>query len=182
MSSQNVGEELVGAYLQTVKGCEFVSYNLHTRDTQGEIDVVAINMKARTVYLCEVAIHLVTGLQYVSGGQPDNVRRLVSKFSKDVDYAKKYFRGYKKVFMLWSPIVVDTRPGSKHNQRKDVDEIKKQLRKRKGIDLQVIINEDFRACLGELKKVAREETREFKSPVMRLLQIEAKLNDHLTTP
>lgn len=181
MSSQNVGEELVGAYLQTVKGCEFVSYNLHTRDTQGEIDVVAINMKARTVYLCEVAIHLVTGLQYVSGGQPDNVRRLVPKFSKDVDYAKKYFRGYKKVFMLWSLIVIDTRSGSKHNQRKDVDDIKKQLRKSKGIDLQAIINEDFRDCLEELKEVALEETRELKSPVMRLLQIQAKLNDRLTT-
>jgi Holliday junction resolvase-like predicted endonuclease len=180
LASQNVGEELVGAYLQAIKGCEFVAYNLHTRDTQGEIDVVAINMRTKTAYFCEVAIHLVTGLQYVSSAQPDNVRRLVGKFKKDIAYAKKYFRGYKRVFMLWSPIIRDTRPGSKHSQRRDVTEIQRQLR-REGIDLQVVVNDDFQTAIRQLRAVALKETKELKSSVMRLFQIETKLDDHLTS-
>ena len=177
MASQNVGEELVGAYLQAIKDCEFVAYNVHTRTTQGEIDVVAINMKTKTAYFCEVAIPLETGLKYGSGG---NVRRLVGKFKKDIAYAKKYFRGYKRVFMLWSPIVRDTRPGAKYNQLHDVMEIHRQLR-RERIDLQVVVNEEFQTAVSQLKAVALKETKELKSPVMRLFQIETKLNDRLTS-
>ncbi len=76
MASQNVGEELVSAYLQEVKGCEFVAYNLHTRDIQGETDVIGMNITKRTLYLCEVAIHLVTGLQYVTNKRPDGLTPL----------------------------------------------------------------------------------------------------------
>lgn len=177
--AHNVGEELVGAYLQHVEGYEFVAFNLHTLNTQGEIDVVGLNMKSRTVYLCEVAIHLETGLQYVTDRQPDNVSRLVGKFEKDIEYARKYFKGYKKVFMLWSPIVRDTRLGSKHNQMRDIAEIKMAVKKR-GIDLRVFVNEEFQWAILRLKEIALEESKELKSSVMRLFQIEAKLNDHLT--
>ncbi len=41
MSSQNVGEELVGSYLEVVKGCEFVSYNLQGCDVTRPVDAVA---------------------------------------------------------------------------------------------------------------------------------------------
>lgn len=54
----NVGEELVSAYLQHILGCDFTQQNLYTIDSQGEIDVVGLNLKDRSVYICEVAIHL----------------------------------------------------------------------------------------------------------------------------
>ena len=37
---QNIGEEIAGEYLKVIKGCEFIEYNLHTPDVQGEIDVI----------------------------------------------------------------------------------------------------------------------------------------------
>ena len=59
---QNIGEELAGEYLKIVKGCDFVEYNLYTPDIQGEIDVVGIDVRSKKIYICEVAIHLITGL------------------------------------------------------------------------------------------------------------------------
>ena len=43
----NPGEELVGEYLKNIKHCEFVEYNLHTPEVQGEIDVVGIDVEAK---------------------------------------------------------------------------------------------------------------------------------------
>ncbi|MBI4878876.1 MAG: hypothetical protein HY812_04340 [Planctomycetes bacterium] len=180
MAAQNVGEEMVGAYLQAVKGCEFVAYNVPTRDIQGEIDVVGINMRTRTVHLCEVAVHLETGLLYVKGGQANNVPKLVAKFTKDVAYARRYFRGYKKVFMLWSPIVRGADPRAKHNQLRDVEDVKRAVRKMR-VSLEVIMNADFKKAMDEMKAVALKETKEMKSPVMRLFQLETKLARHLAS-
>lgn len=172
----NIGEAIVGAYLQHIRGCEFVQYNLHTPDVQGEIDVIGINIRDRTIYVCEVAIHLITGLQYVKDKRPDNVDRLVKKFEKDIEYAKRYFTDYQQVFMLWSPIVKNQRDGAKYNQINDVREIQRHLEESHGIQLQAIINEQFSVCLKELRTYARMETKELKSPVLRLMQIEEKLD------
>lgn len=176
----NIGEELVGSYLQVIKGCDFVHYNYYTPDVQGEIDVIGLDMRRKIIYVCEVAIHLITGLQYVKAAQPDNVNRLISKFQKDIDFAFKYFADYTKVFMLWSPIVKLARTGSKHCQHRDVQTIKETLKQSRDIDLQLIVNEKFKECLDELKIYAAMETKELKSPVLRLLQIDAKLARHLT--
>ena len=92
----NIGEEIVSAYLQYIKHCEFIQKNVYPPDVQGEIDVVGINLKSKEVYICEVAIHLTTGLQYVKNKQPNNVKKLVEKFSKDIEYTNKYFQDYKK--------------------------------------------------------------------------------------
>jgi hypothetical protein len=175
----NIGEEIVGAYLQVIKSCSFVQYNVPTGGAQGEIDVLGIDIHKRTVYVCEVAIHLITGLQYTRQNQPDNVQRLVNKFRKDMDYVSQAFQGYDHVFMLWSPIVKNQRAGTKHNQLRDVAEIKQKLLELKGIDLQVIINEAFHRCLSELRAYAADQTVELRSPVLRFLQIEGKLARHL---
>ncbi len=90
----NIGEEIVSVYLQYIRGCEFIQQNLYTPDVQGEIDVVGINLKSKELYVCEVAIHLTTGLRYVKEKQPNNVNKLIDKFSKDIEYAQKYFPDY----------------------------------------------------------------------------------------
>lgn len=176
---KNVGEEIAGVYLQAIKGCDFVQYNLYTPDTQGEIDVVAISRKERVVYVCEVAVHLVTGLMYVKGGQPDNVRRLIAKFEKDIAYAEEYFPDHERVYMLWSPVVKNPRPTAKHNQVKDVDEVLAYFRKSRGVEIQPIINERYHEILRELRAYAGSKTEALQSPLLRLMQIEERLGKHL---
>lgn len=118
---ENPGEHIVGQYLQLVKGCDFVQYNLQTKKTQGEIDVVAINSNERKIYVCEVATHLETGLQYTKDNQPDNVNRLVSKFEKDINYTKENLKDYEQHYMLWVPIVKTPKnQNAKNNQAKDI--------------------------------------------------------------
>ena len=176
---QNPGEEIVGEYLKHFQGCDFVEYNLYTPDVQGEIDVVGINLKDKVVYICEVATHLVTGLQYVKDRQPDNVDRFTKKFRKNIQYANKYFEGYEKHFMLWSPIVKNQGPRAKNNQTRDIKEIQSNLLSEFGVELELITNQTYLNCLTQLRKYAAKETKELKSPILRLMQIEEKLTKHV---
>lgn len=175
----NAGEEIVGEYLRYIKHCDSVERNLYTTAAQGEIDVVAINFNDKEVYTCEVTTHLVTGLRYSRSGENDNVNRIVKKFSKDIEYIKDRFSDYKCHFMLWSPIVKDSKPGSKNNQLKDVNEVINIIKKKYNIDLEIIINNDFNDCLLELRNYAGKETKALQSPIMRYLQIEESLKKHL---
>lgn len=176
---QNLGEEIAGEYLKVIKGCEFIEYNLYTPDIQGEVDVVGIDIDNKRLYVCEVATHLITGLQYNKGGAPDNISRFLKKFRKNIPYANKYFSDYEKHFMLWSPVVKNSGPRAKNNQLNDVIEVKEALNKEFGCNLELIINHEYKKCLDELREHARKETKELKSPVLRMMQIEEKLNEHL---
>lgn len=177
--TMNVGEEIVAAYLQYIKGCEFIQQNLYTPDVQGEIDVVGIVLESRTIYVCEVAVHLITGLLYTKNTQPNNVSKLTEKFSRDIEYANKYFSDYEKHFMLWTPIIRIPLYTTKHNQMRDIEEIVANIRGKYGVELECIINHKFSECLAELRSYARKETKNLQSPILRYLQIEEKLKSHL---
>lgn len=177
--SHNVGEEIVGLYLQVERGCDFVQYNLYTPDVQGEIDVVAINFRERTAYICEVATHLVTGLQYVKNARPETEERFIRKFNKDIDYGEKYFSDYKRVYMLWSPIVRASGGAAQYDQMTAVNNVRTRLAETRGVELHLIINELYRDCLDALKAYAARETKELKSPVLRVFQIDARLDQHM---
>jgi Holliday junction resolvase-like predicted endonuclease len=179
MSTQNIGEEIAGLYLQIERGCEFVEYNLYTPDEQGEIDVVAINMRQRIVYVCEVAIHLTTGLQYVKEARTDTINRLLKKFNKDIDYAEHYFRDYTRVYMFWSPVVKRSAPTAKFDQFKAVEQVHAEILTTRGVAIELIINEEFQACMAKLRVHAASKTEALKSPVLRLFQIEAALDKHV---
>lgn len=176
---QNIGEEIAGEYLKVIKGCEFIEYNLYTPDIQGEVDVVGIDIDNKRLYVCEVATHLITGLQYVKNKAPDNVERFLKKFRKNIPYADKYFPEYEKHFMLWSPIVKNSGANAKNNQLKDVNAIKDRLKAEFDCDLELVINHEYKRCLDELRAYAKKETKELKSPVLRMMQIEEKLGEHL---
>jgi nitrogen regulatory protein PII-like uncharacterized protein len=177
----NIGEEIAMAYLHYIKKCDFIQSNLYIPDIQGEIDVIGIDIKNKKIYVCEVAIHLITGLQYVHQTQkrPNNVNKLVDKFSKDIEYAIKYFPDYEKIAMLWCPIVKNQKIGSKHNQLNDVMEIKNIIFEKYNVELMTIINNEFMNCLNELRNYSIMDTKENKSPVIRLMQIEEYLKKHL---
>ena len=155
---QNPGEEVAGEYLKIILGCDFVEYNLYTPDVQGEIDVVGINAKGKIIYICEVATHLITGLQYVKNKQPDNVNRFIKKFRKNIEYANKYFPEYEKHFMLWAPIVKNSGPNAKNNQMNDIEEIKNVLKFEYGVNIEPVINQEYAECLSKLRVYAGKET------------------------
>lgn len=177
---QNIGEEIVGNYLQYIEGCEFIQYNHYTPDTQGEIDVIGMNLKTKTVYFCEVAVHLITGLQYVKNKRPDTYNRFIKKFNKNIDYAEKYFKDYKKQrFMLWSPIVKESKPGSKYNQLNMVNQVRQEILTNRNVEVELVINEIFMDKLSKLRTFSGKISEELKSPVLRLMQIEERLKRRL---
>ena len=176
--AHNVGEEIVGEYLQVIRGCEFVQYNVYTREAQGEIDVLGVSFARREVFVCEVAVHLTTGLLYVSSGKTDTVQRFLKKFNKDIDYAEKAFADFERRYMLWSPIVRSSKPGVKYDQLKAVEEVRDQMKASRGVEIEFVINEDFASALSELRAYAADRTEELKSPLLRLMQIEAYLARH----
>lgn len=175
----NVGEQLVASYLQFIRGCEFIQTNLYTVDSQGEIDVVGIDLKNGKVYLAEVAIHLTTGLQYVKDKRPNNVQKLTEKFSRNIDYANKYFTEYEKHFMLWSPIVKSGNRSEQYNQLNHINEIDQNIKATKDVAIEFVTNEKFLSCINEMRTFAKSKTEDLKCPVMRLFQIEEWLSKHI---
>ena len=176
---EDPGEHLVGQYLREIKECDFVEFNLQTKFVQGEIDVVGINSSQNIVYLCEVATHLETGLQYTKDRQPDNVNRFVKKFEKNIAYAERNFKEYKKVYMLWTPVIrIPKTDTTKHNQFKDIETIVTTIKKTTGVEIEAVYNEKFYSCIQELRKVASNTTQAMTSPIMRFLQIEEKLKKY----
>ena len=175
----NVGEQLVSSYLRYILNCDFIQTNLYTIESQGEIDVVGLNLTERQVYICEVAIHLTTGLQYVKNKRPNNVQKLTDKFSRDIEYAHKYLNQYMHHFMLWSPIVKDTKGKPENNQMLHLEEIKANIKERYEINIECIVNEKFQECLVELRNYAETQTQELQCPLMRLMQIEEHLDKYV---
>lgn len=176
---QNVGEQLVGDYLRVKENCDFIDYNVYTKDIQGEIDVIGINNKSKRVFICEVAVHLLTGLQYTKNKRPDTGTRFISKFSKNIEYANKYFKGYTKEFMLWSPIVKDSKGKIEYNQTAHLKSVVDEVKRKYGVNINLMINKKFHAAISVLKSHAAKTSQELKSPVLRLFQIDEWLQKHL---
>ncbi len=168
----NVGEEIVAEYLRYIVGCDAIKSNVQLHSNGGEIDLIGV--KGRTVYLCEVAIHI-NGLRYThKGGTKDN---LINKFKRIREFVSDEgspFCKYTPKYMFFSPIVRIPKSEKRGSQiPSELVEVQKILGKGK-IDLDFYINEDFYAIIDGLKAVAKEISYEIKSPVMRLFQIESR--------
>lgn len=172
------GEEFVGEYLRHICECEFIQYNLQTRHTQGEIDVVGINLQHRKLFVCEVAVHLATGLQYTNNKRPNNVEKLTDKFIKGVDFARSDFPSFEHCFMLWSPIV-KRKKNPIYDQLGHLEEIQRRLLAKRGVEMECYINSRFKAALDRLRVHAASTTASLASPITRLLQIQEHLALHL---
>ena len=99
-----------------------------------------------------------------------------------MQYGSEYWPDYSVVYMLWSPIVKSTRPGSKHNQMDDLVRLNDQLQKKFGDygEVELFINEKYLACLQELTKIALEKTEAMPTTIMRFLQIYEKTKRHVS--
>ncbi len=151
-----MGEYIVGSCLKLLKECDFVDYNVR-RPGGGlaglkEIDVVGLNFKSKTAYLCEITTHL-DGLLYKDA--KTTVERIKKKYENLKDYAKGYLAEFTPHFMFWSPVVRES--------------IASELRKIDGLEL--VINKDYAAHVGLLQELAKKETHDTGNPTFRVLQI-----------
>lgn len=175
----DIGEEICGEYLRNILHCDFVVYNVRTKDTQGEIDVIGVKQDEKRVYVCEVASHI-RGLQYTKNNQPDNYSKFIQKFNKNINYAKKYFASYPNIIpMIWSPVVRISKEGSKHSAHNDLLKVQGNINDNFNLNLELVINEKYFDALSELRAFAGKKSFEMQSNVMRLLQIEEYLNRHV---
>lgn len=176
----NIAEEITGEWLRHIKKCEFVEYNVKGPH-QTEIDVIGLNIIQREIYICEVAAHI-HGLQYVDPQKkrPDTESRFIHKFTKDKEYVQQHFDNFSQHYMLWSPIVKSSKEGAKYDALKSILKAKEYL-KDLGIDIELIINEQYRHAIEDLRKEALKQTRDLSnSSVLRYLQIEEYLNKYLS--
>ncbi len=152
-----MGEYVVGACLKLLKGCDFVDYNVR-RPGGGlaglnEIDVVGLDFKSKTAYLCEVTTHL-DGLLYKDAST--TVERIRKKYEKLKDYAKDFLSDFPtRDFMFWSPVVRES--------------IANELKKISGLEL--VINKDYAAYVRLLQELAKKGTHDTGNPTFRVLQI-----------
>ena len=88
----DIGEYIVGAYLQLKLDCDVVAYNV--RPPGGglkgleEIDVVGLNLKKRIAYLCEVTTHI-RGVLYKNN--QTTVDRITRKHKRQKWYSRQRF-------------------------------------------------------------------------------------------
>lgn len=124
-----------------------------------ELDVIGLNLKSRTAYLCEVTTHI-RGIQY--GDQRTTIERIKKKYHRQQQYGAKYLSDFSRQHMFWSPVVPK---GFLTNALSEID------------GLQCVINGEYKRRVGELQVLAAETTHDARNPVFRLLQILAHLRD-----
>lgn len=161
----DIGEYIVGAYLKIIKECAFIDYNV--RPPGGglrglnEIDVVGLDFKNKIAVLCEVTTHI-RGTLYTDN--KTTVDKINKKYERQKEYANKYLSDFANhQYMFWSPVVPK-------------GYITSELEKIDGLEL--VINEKYAECVGELRKKAKEKTNDEGNPAFRMLQI----LEHLRTP
>jgi len=153
-----MGEYLVGSWFEFIKDCDIVSYNVRFpgegMEALNEFDVIGLNFKTSTAYLCEVATHIL-GFVYGSRSE-DSVSKIKRKFENQKNYASIYLESFKHIhFQFWSPRVA-----------------KKSTVLLKEIEgLELVINEEYTVKVEQLKAEAKLITKMVNNPAFRLFQI-----------
>jgi hypothetical protein len=167
MSTTDLGESLVGAYLRHVVGCEVVIYNSFFRGEHGEVDVVGVQSQGpgekRLVYLCEVTTHI-RGMEIVRNGKNDTVAKVIEKLDRLRKFADLTFPDEEYRYQWWSPYVPRGRLTTFFDER--VAEF--SLR---GEELEFVINRDYTDRVQALLNHAKSNTATTSEPAYRMLQI-----------
>ncbi len=160
----DIGEYVVGAYLKLEEGCDVIDYNVRAPGGGlkglGELDVIGLNFKTDTAFLCEVTTHI-RGLLYVSNSE--SLRRVKAKHERQRAYANEYLDNFQyHRYMFWSPVV----------PRGFLTE---NLAKIDGLEL--VINGAYKGRVEQLRRRARAEAQDTSNPFFRTLQILEHLRD-----
>lgn len=157
----DIGEDLVGAYLREVVGCQLVTFNVRTGTNQGEIDVVGLKLdgaRVTEVWLCEVSTHT-GGLGGYRGDVPTKFR---SKIQAVEEYAESTYPNVPRHIEIWSPKVT---PG----MLVKLNDLWREP------DIILVANEDYAHRVRQLVACARTASAYRDSPSFRLLQILSRL-------
>jgi Holliday junction resolvase-like predicted endonuclease len=161
MSTTDLGESLVGAYMRHIEQCSIVLYNSYFADQQGEVDVVAVKPGApgeqRLVYLCEVTTH-------IGGMSAATVKRVPAKLRRLREFAELTFPDEEHRFQWWSPRV---REGAVTRQFEQLVADWKDA----GRSLEFVINDAYTRRIRALVQDAGNNTSTTNEPAYRMLQI-----------
>ena len=154
----DVGEYIVGAYLKIITACDVIDYNVRVPggglEGLNELDVIGLDFKSQTAYLCEVTTHI-RGVLYKDN--PATIKRIQKKYEHQRRYAERYLTPFpKRHFMFWSPVVPK---GIVTNALEQIE------------GLELIVNAKYAACIDELKVRAKNTTHDTNNPFFRALQI-----------
>ncbi|MCA1066023.1 hypothetical protein QTG56_25970 (plasmid) [Rossellomorea sp. AcN35-11] len=154
----DIGEYIVGAYLKTIMDCDYVDYNVRIPGGGyrglSELDVIGLDLKTKTAYVCEVTTHL-RGTLYKDN--PTTVQKITKKHAVQKEYAKIKLNDFETVrYMFWSPVV-------------PVGYITENLANLSSLEL--VINKEYTRCIDQLKEVANNTTNDLGNPFLRMLQI-----------
>lgn len=154
----DIGEFIVGAYLQLIEKCDFIDYNVRPPGGGlkglGELDVVGLSFKSNTAYLCEVTTHI-RGVLYKNN--QETVSRIKRKHKRQKEYAKEHLTNFDNHrFMFWSPVV-------------HVGYVTKHLSEIES--LESIINGEYKSRIEQLRLLAKDTTHDARNPFFRMLQI-----------
>jgi phage gp37-like protein len=155
----DIGEYFVGAYLEHIKNCDVVIYNVKDHSKTGviaqyEVDVIGLSLSTKRAYMCEVKTHI-TGFNATS--RTNRVQLISNQFLAMQNYATKKLVGFEYVFMFWAPKVTD---------KSLLDEISKNYN-----TCNIVINAKYKSALEDLIKFAAKHTSKFENPFLRTLQI-----------
>jgi hypothetical protein len=149
-----IGESLVGAYLEHIRECQVVVYNTHLSNEQGELDVIGIKTLStgkQEIWLVEAATHIL-GLDY--GGQAKSVKKIKAKRDRALKFAQQLFKGATLRFEVWSPIVSSG----------IVDELNK-------LSIVLVANAEYTDRVNELALHASKSTKTTGNDTYRTLQL-----------
>ena len=162
-----VGEEIVGSWLLNIALCDFIRYNVSIGSgSDGEIDVMGIDLKNSVMYVCEVASHI-HGLGYAN-----NKTKIVEKFRRAKGYMRTLYQDYapkRTRYMFWAPVV----GGPKCWE--ELHGVVTVLKEEQGIDLELFVEKDYLKELRQLRvKAGPPLERNATDPILRLLQLEER--------
>lgn len=189
MIQTQIGELIVGSYLRIINDCELVSYNQRSKEAgrQMEIDVLGVESTSgnQTVYGCEVVTHLHGTLysgsperegwwtEYGNEGYQYTLKRLWEKFDEDYDLLREVFDDADRyVLQFWSPVV------PRGILTDGLDELQQRFEAEYGVEIDLVINEEYTHRIGELQTRAAESKKSYDEPAFRFLQI----LEHLRAP
>lgn len=156
----NIGEYVAGAYLQIIKKCEIVTYNVKNSSKgikgMNEFDVLALDLTNSEAYLCEISTHL-NGFNYGKGNK-DTIKKLNNKFINLQEYAKSTLSDFDVHYMFWAPHV------PKGYLTQEIEQLEAK-------GLEAIINSKYTECVKQLKKEAETSTKDYENPFYLSLQI-----------
>jgi len=161
VSTSDIGESLVGAYMRYIEGCPIVLYNSYLPEGQGEVDVVAMKPNSagqtREVFLCEVTTH-------IGGFNTKTTLKVQDKLTRLREFAALTFPNETHRFQWWTPVAA---VGAKTTM---FDELRAEW-SAEGRSLEFILNEEFTRRVGQLIEHARKNPSATSEQAYRMLQV-----------